>query len=413
MTHEIHVIGIGDDGAQGLSPELRSLVEKATVLVGGERHLGFFPDISCRKVPVKGSTTQVLEHLAKEGEGERIVVLASGDPLFYGIAKLVIARFGKDHVVVHPHVSSMQLAFAAVRESWEDAILVSCHAKPVENLLEAARDARKLGVFTDEENTPSHLASALLGAGLGGFRAYVCENLGGKDERVSSARLSELVGKSYAPLNVLILVREEDASVPTPQGYPLGIPEEYFEQKRPRRGLITKWEIRVISLARLEIVRDTVAWDIGAGSGSVAVECARLAPEGQVFAVEKDADDASIVARNAERFHLPNLKVIHGKAPDALRDLPDPDAVFVGGSGGELAALVTEAIRRLKPGGRFVANMTTLENLQEVLKVLRSLGQKPQVSQVNLARSKPILELTGFEAQNPVSVVYLRKVEAK
>lgn len=413
MTHEIHVIGIGDDGAQGLSPELRSLVEKATVLVGGERHLGFFPDISCRKVPVKGSTTQVLEHLAKEGEGERIVVLASGDPLFYGIAKLVIARFGKDHVVVHPHVSSMQLAFAAVRESWEDAILVSCHAKPVENLLEAARDARKLGVFTDEENTPSHLASALLGAGLGGFRAYVCENLGGKDERVFSARLSELVGKSYAPLNVLILVREEDASVPTPQGYPLGIPEEYFEQKRPRRGLITKWEIRVISLARLEIVRDTVAWDIGAGSGSVAVECARLAPEGQVFAVEKDADDASIVARNAERFHLPNLKVIHGKAPDALRDLPDPDAVFVGGSGGELAALVTEAIRRLKPGGRFVANMTTLENLQEVLKVLRSLGQKPQVSQVNLARSKPILELTGFEAQNPVSVVYLRKVEAK
>ncbi len=160
-----------------------------------------------------------------------------------------------------------------------------------------------------------------------------------------------------------------------------------------------------MSLARLGLRTTSVVWDIGAGSGSVAVEAARIASRGQVFAVEKNAEDVEIIRGNVERFQIPHVQVVHAKAPEGLDALPDPDAVFVGGSGGRMRAILTLSAKRLRPGGRIVVNAITLDNLQEAVATFRNLGWDHEAILVNVARSKPLLGMMSFEALNPVYII--------
>lgn len=186
----------------------------------------------------------------------------------------------------------------------------------------------------------------------------------------------------------------------------LGIPDGAFEQRRPRRGLITKAEVRLISLSRMRIPPDGVVWDIGTGSGSVSVEAARLAPRGQVWTIEKNEEDVAIALRNVRRFGVEDrVHVVHGRAPEGLADWPAPNAVFVGGSSGSMRPILEAAARRLLPGGRIVVNAATIENLYEAVSGLRELGLGVEVTLVQVARSRPILDLTRFEALDPVYVI--------
>lgn len=185
----------------------------------------------------------------------------------------------------------------------------------------------------------------------------------------------------------------------------LGIPDDEFFQRRPKAGLITKAEVRVLALSRLALRDNSIVWDIGAGSGSVGIEAGLLAREGQVFAIEKNTEDIGIVRQNIEKFGLTNLEAVHGNAPDGLEAWPDPDAVFVGGSGGRMAAILGTAAARLRPGGRIVVDAVTIENLAEAVRLLKELGFGVDILQVNIARSRPILDLTRFEALNPVYII--------
>ena len=205
----------------------------------------------------------------------------------------------------------------------------------------------------------------------------------------------------FAELNVVLLWRTR----PRPQPVRFGLADSAFEQRQPEQGLSTKQEVRAVSLARLQLHADSVVWDIGAGSGSVGLEAARLCPQGHVFAIEKNEADHAIARRNHAAFGVSNYTLQHGKAPEGLEDWPDPDAVFIGGSGGELAGLIEQVLRRLRPGGRLVMNFVTLENLATATQALQQLNADWDVLQLQAARSRPILHMHRMAAENPVWLV--------
>jgi precorrin-6B C5,15-methyltransferase / cobalt-precorrin-6B C5,C15-methyltransferase len=395
----IHVIGITDRGVDSLCAEARALVERAELLCGGERHLAFFPDHSAERFVIKANIGALVQRLG--AEQRPAVVLASGDPALFGIGPILADRLGPQRVCILPNLSSVQLAFARLGEAWQDAAVLSAHGRPLRSIFPSALLARKAAILTDEHNTPAAIAQALLGAGNAGTMVDVFEHLDGPEERHTSGTLEHIAEQTFAPLNLLVLRRAGN-----PRPWPLGLPEDAYLHAR---GLITKAEVRAVSLARLRLHERSVVWDVGAGSGSVSIEAAALAHHGQVFAVERDPTQHDYLRENLRRFAAGNVCLVEGEAPEALRELPDPDAVFVGGSGGQLAAIVEAASGRLIPGGHLVANLATLEHVAELLSLARSLAWPVDVTEVNIARSTGVGDLTRLAAQNPVFVVTLEK----
>jgi precorrin-6Y C5,15-methyltransferase (decarboxylating) len=401
MTGEpLVVVGIGHDGPAGLAPQARAHVAAARVLAGGRRHLDFFADWPGERIVLAGDLGAGVARLRACYRQEKTVVLASGDPLFYGIGKLLLEAFPRDELLFLPAVSSVQLAFARVKEPWHDAVVVSLHGRPLEALLPALRAREgKIAVLTDPCNGPAAIAELLRGTGAAeDYALWVCENLGGPDERLSRHRPTALLQDDFSPLNVVLLLREPGETVPD---VPLlGIPEEALLH---RGDLITRREVRLLALCRLELRPGEVLWDVGAGSGSVAIEAARLSPALDVYAVERDPDAFGRLRTNLRRF-APGVQAVAGAAPAALAGLPDPDAVFVGGSGGALAGILAEVGRRLRPGGRVVLCCISVENFAAAWARLGELGLGPEATSVQLARSRPLGRLHCLE---PDSLLFL------
>jgi precorrin-6Y C5,15-methyltransferase (decarboxylating) len=399
---KIYVLGVGEDGPAGMPAKALDLVRSARLLAGGTRHLGFFPDHPGPKVVIKG-TLEPLFAALEHTEGHA-VVLASGDPLFYGIGSRLVERFGVQHVEVWPSVSSMQLAFARLGLGWDDATLYSVHARGMKGLARLVASHPKVGLFTDDVSSPSAIGRYLAQWGLGDVSMFVGERLGGSKERCWMGTALQAADLVFDPLNVVVLINRHVRIWATP-----GIHEDEFQQRKPLKGLITKWEVRVLALSRMSVAPAKVVWDIGTGSGSVAVEAALVDPSVTVFAIEKNAEDCDIARQNFAKFITDNVELIHAVAPEACEALPDPDAVFVGGSGGRLAEILRVACIRLRKGGCLVADVATIENLREALEGMASCGLAPEVCMVNVARSKEIIGLTRFEALNPVFIVWARK----
>jgi precorrin-6B C5,15-methyltransferase / cobalt-precorrin-6B C5,C15-methyltransferase len=399
----VTVIGIGNDGCASLSSRARGAIASAQVLVGGTRHLDFFPEFRGQRIVLKSAISATLDELGGFADEHNICVVASGDPMFFGIGSLVISRFGAEHVEVLPQPSALQWAFARVGLKWDDAQWLSLHGRSREGFLTRLKRLAKVAVFTDEDNSPPRLASYMVAHGEVGWTAWVCENLAGPDERVRAFRLEDLAGcDDVAPLNVLLLVRAEP-EWRSPPAIPF-LPEDAFAKRMPKKGLITKREIRLLSLAALALRPDSVMWDIGAGSGSVAIEAALLAPEGRVYAVEVDPEGVEICRENLRAHAIDNVRVIGGRAPQALEDLEAPDAVFIGGSKGDLAEIVGLTLDRLRPGGRLVVNAITLENVGEAYRAFRDRALQPEVLLLNVARGEPLAGYLRYEALNPIHV---------
>ena len=403
---KVHIVGIGDDGVDGMTAQARRLVEAADLLLGPESCAALLPASLRNRLESAAGLEDLVERIEAAGP-KRVVVLASGDPLFYGTARYVCSRLGKDRFEVVPHVSSMQLAFARVKESWEDAFLANLAGQSIERVIDKVRSAETAGLFTSEQWPPAAVARALLDEGIDYFQAYVCENLGSPDERVTQGALADIAADAFGPLNVMILVRKARAAdAPGQVGTRLfGNADECFLQSRPKRGLLTPAEVRALALAELALRPDSVVWDVGAGSGSVGLEAARIARAGAVHAIEMDPDDHQLIRENARRFGVTNLHPVLGRAPEAWATLPDPDAIYVGGSGRDVAMLVEKAWERLKAGGRLVTACNSIENLAAVHALLRSRSGDAAYWMVNIARGIEQLDRIRFEAINPMFLI--------
>ncbi|MCC6501955.1 MAG: precorrin-6y C5,15-methyltransferase (decarboxylating) subunit CbiE [Deltaproteobacteria bacterium] len=400
----IYVIGIGIHGRASLAVRALRLIEEAGLIVGGRRHLDEFPDASGRKSPfagLKGAASAIRGHL--KAKKSHVAVLATGDPLLYGIGSFILKEFGPDNVEVIPNVSVVQEAFARIKEEMNGVKVLSVHGREADFdwlALEVASN-KKLALFTDRENSPAKLAKELLKRGVT-CRAAVCEALGTKAEKVFKGTLEEVAGKkSFDPLNVFIIMNERGR----PQESGFGLPDSLF---RHSGGMITKEEFRVIALSKLCITRHSVVWDIGACSGSVAIEAARLT-SGDVYAIEKEAARVKDMEENARRFNVGNLVIIKGEAPGALKGLPPPDAVFVGGGGEGISGILSFVSKRLKKGGRVVVNAVTMETASKALEFLSKKGWDKELLLVSVSKSKKAGKLTMFSANNPLFIISGRK----
>lgn len=405
----VTVIGIGDDGCKGLTARAMDAVMTAEVLVGGERHLEFFPQFEGRRIVIKSGLNAVLDQIAELSNEQNVCVVASGDPLFFGIGGLIVRKLGAEYVETIPHPSSVQWAFARSGISSDDATTISLHGRSRMGFVSRLHRLKKVAVLTDPENSPATLARHMLEYGEKEWKASVCENLAGPEERVrgfdSLQSLAEC--EDIGDLNVLLLWRSNTAWKP-PANMPF-FPEEAFAKRVPKLGLITKREVRLVSLAAMNIRPNGVIWDIGAGSGSVAIEAAMLAPEGRVYAIEVDPEGVEICKENVRAFGMDNVQVIAGRAPAACADLESPDAIFVGGSKGSMEEIVEMALDRLNPGGRLVVNAVTLENAGEIYRVLRQRGLTPEVTMLQVSRAIPLAHYMRYEALNPIQIFYVEK----
>ncbi len=420
VIEKCRILGVLDDGVASLGATALQHLQAAQLVIGGARTLRLLaaqiaPDAVQRDL--SGALSQVPEWVrAAQAEQQRVVVLATGDPLCHGIAAYLASRLCIEAIEVLPNVSTLQLACARLGLPWQDMKFASVHARDAGDwvpgaapshglyaLLQGIRQHDRLAILTSPDNTPDRIARMLVAEGLADdFEMAVAERLCQPEERiVSGMAISAAAQMPFADPNVVLLWRSR---LRAPQVL-FGLPDASFEQRHPEKGLITKNEVRAVSLARLQLRADSVVWDIGAGSGSVGLEAARLCRNGHVYAIEKNEDDAAIVQCNRQAMGISNHTLVHGKAPVGLQDWADPDAVFVGGSGGELAELIALILKRLKPLGWLVMNFVTIENLGAAVATLKAHGATWDVLQLQASRSKPILHMHRMAAENPVWIV--------
>lgn len=401
----IHIIGIGLDGALGLTKQVREIVSNATLLIGSERHLSYFPNYSAQRF-ILGDFTQAI-NLIRSSVEERIAILVTGDPLFFGLGRLLLLELPAENLTFHPHLSAVQLAFSAIKVPWQDACFVSIHGRSSEQLIQKMQQGvEKIAVLTDGVNTPKEIAQLFLSLDLPtNYKFWVCENLGGETEQVNCFSATELIKRTFAPLNVVVLLRQEEATELDPRKLPhFGISDRHFLGFSDRPGLMTKREIRVLVLGELALLSPQVVWDIGAGTGSVSIEIARLCPHSQVYAIEKTSVGYGLIAQNCRRFQVENVFAIQGAAPDILKNLPNPDRVFIGGSGGNLTEILNQC-DRISPQGVIVLAIATVEHLTIALSWLGDRAWNYQLLQVQLSRSVPVAHLTRFSPLNPITII--------
>lgn len=399
----VHVVGIGLDGEAGLSPKVQQIISQATLLVGSDRHLSYFPQHPAQK-QVLGEFTAAIECIRQQVTGD-IVVLVTGDPLFFGLGRLLLAELPPEKLVFHPHLSSVQLAFNAIKVPWQDAQIISVHGRSLVELISLLQQGtEKIAVLTDHINTPSAIACLLQSLDLSHeYKFWVCENLGSKQQRVHCWALEQVQLEMFAPLNIVILLRQSKVNHLDLAKLPhLGLPDRVFLSFSDRPGLMTKREVRVLVLGELALQPGQIVWDIGAGTGSVAIEIARLFPTSRVYAVEKTVAGVTLIHQNCDRFQVKNVVAIHGSAPEVLSQLPTPDRVFIGGSGGHLISIL-EALPVSLPS--VVLTLATIEHLTTALDWLKRQQWHYQMLQVQLSRSVPIGNLTRFIPLNPVTIV--------
>jgi precorrin-6Y C5,15-methyltransferase (decarboxylating) len=398
----VQVVGLGMSPAD-LTPAALDIIQGAQVLVGGKRLLAYFPDHPAEKLILGKDPESTIGALPELARDRRVVVLASGDPNFYGIGPLVVRLLGPENVTLHPNLTAVQAAAARLKVSWHEARVLSLHGRGWEALEAALAEPGPLFLYTDPVHSPAAIAQRLLDRGRTRARLCVLEDLGATDERLTWLDLKEAAGRTFSPLNLVMVAQAavQEHSCATP-GLHLGMPEEAYS---PERGLITKAEVRAVVLAKLALAPGQVLWDVGAGSGSVGLEASLFLDSGRIFAVEKNPDRAAQIAANRDAFRVANLEVICGQAPACLADLPDPDRVFIGGGGKNLADILHETLRRLRPQGLVVITATLLETLEEARRVLQQEKWSADVIHLQVSRSQPLAEGSFLQALNPVWIL--------
>lgn len=407
----INVIGIGLDGAAGLSQKVLEIIDNATVLVGSDRHLKYFNNNKTTQIKLGDLIETVVTIRRYFKKQEKIVILVSGDPLFFGLGRFLLTKFSSQELCFYPHFNSVQLAFNKIKIPWQDARVVSIHGRDFDELIKLLKEGtEKIAILTDNINNPASIADLYHGLDIPViYDFWVCENLGDETEKINHYPDGQnLKNQSISPLNVVILIsqNQQDKNSFDLENLPLfGIPDHCFLSFPDLPGLMTKREIRLIVLGELALQPKQVIWDIGAGTGSVSIEIGRLTPTSQIYAIEKTAMGVTLIENNCQNLQVGNVICMHGNAPEILWNLPKPDRIFIGGSGGNLSNTLEVCQHKLKENGKIVIALATLENLQESINWFKKHRWNYHLLQVQISRSIPIANLTRFTPLNPVTII--------
>lgn len=389
------IIGIGEDGPDGLGEEAKRLIAAAPVVFGGARHHALLNSIISGErltwqSPFEASVDEVVSR-----RGTPVVVLASGDPFLYGVGATLSRRIAVDEMRTIPAPSAFSLAASRLGWPLQETSTISLHGRPVELILPHLHDGRRILALTSDEKGPAALAALLTNHGFGGSRLTVLEALGGERERIRTADAADLAFTDIDPLNVCAVEVVADIKARI-LPFSSGLADDLFEHD----GQITKREIRALTLSALSPRYGELLWDIGAGSGSVGIEWMLCDPSLKAIAIEQSPERAARAARNATAFGVPGLALVEGAAPAALDGLPQPDAIFIGGGGSE-AGVLDAAIAALKPGGRLVANAVTLE--MEALLLSEYAKRGGTLTRLEVSRAAPVGTMSGWRPAMPVT----------
>jgi len=392
MTAWLHIVGIGEDGFDGLTPATRAVVEAAEVIIGGERHHALAQNITAERLAWPSPFNAMIETI--EGlRGKRAVVLVTGDPLWFSVGARIGRAMDPSESVYHPQLSAFQLAAARMGWSLADVETLTVHGRPVEQMIAFIQPDVRLLVLTTGAQTPAQIAQFLAERGFGKSKMTVLAAMGGKDELRSdgTAEAWDHEVPAFNTLAVECIAAPDAALLPRVPG----LADALFQSD----GTMTKQEIRAATLAKLMPMRGALLWDIGCGSGSVAIEWMRAARYARAIGIEPRADRRAMAGANAMALGAPKLELVEGFVPDALGGLPAPDAIFIGG--GLSRATFDAAWAALRPLGRLVANAVTLESEAELMALHAEFGG--ELVRISVCRAEPVGRLTGWRPAMPVT----------
>ncbi len=425
------IVGILESGQKSLNEKTTKIISEADLIIGSPHQLDFTVGLraaSCETFSISGNLAatpaKVLEALE---EDQKVVVLATGDPLCHGVGAYLVKKIGEERIIIHPNFSALQLAAAKLGQRWDGMTIESIHSAQVAEwpstdqkdqgntdpdhgmykLRQSLEQQGPWGVFTAVGNGPDKIARMLVIEKIADeFELDICVHLGRESEQIfKNQKPAEITETTFEDPNFVIMRR-----VKAPQNKVLfGRAEEDFALRKPDKGLITKKEVRSVALGLMSLKTDSYVWDIGAGSGSVGLEAASLCGKGHVWSCEKNEKDFANVCANKKNFGLFNYSPQLGKAPEGLENWGKPNAVFIGGSGGNLKEIIEYSFARLQSSGRLVAAFVTLENLTTAQLTLATLTENWGMTQIQVARSKPILNMNRFESLQPVWLVWAEK----
>ncbi|WP_414543675.1 precorrin-6y C5,15-methyltransferase (decarboxylating) subunit CbiE [Nostoc sp. CCY0012] len=391
----LSIVGVGEDGLQGLSAIARFLVDQAEVIFGGHRHLAMLPPNDQRQKiawtsPLSTSIADIIQR-----RGQSICVLASGDPMFYGIGVTLTRQIPIDEITIIPAPSTFSLACGRLGWSLTEVETLSLCGRPASLLQSYIYPGAKLLILSEGQDTPAMVAEILTNRGYGDSKITVLEHMGGVDERIVKGVAATWNQTEIAPLNAIAV-----ECIAAPGVIPLarvpGLPDHAYHHD----GQLTKREVRAITLSTLAPNPGELLWDVGAGCGSIGIEWMRTHPRCRAIAIEQNASRIQYIADNATALGTPHLQIITGKAPQTLKDLPPPDAIFIGG-GVTAEGLFDICWQTLRPGGRLVANVVTVEGEQTLFQWYEKVGGN--LTRIAIQRAEPIGKFLGWRAMAPVT----------
>ena len=388
----LHIIGIGEDGFDGLTPATRTVIETAEIIIGGDRHHTLAPNVTATRVKWPSPFDALIETL-QNYSGRRVVVLATGDPLWFSVGARIGRAIDPSQITYHPQVSAFQLTAARMGWSLADVETLTVHGRPVEQMVAFIQPDQRLIVLTTGAETPVQIAKFLADRGFGKSKMTVLAAMGGENEKRFDGTADTWAHEvpAFNTLAVECIAAPDAALLPRVPG----LSDDLFKSD----GTMTKQEVRAATLAKLMPMRGALLWDIGAGSGSIAIEWMRAARYARAIGIEPRADRRAMAADNALALGAPKLELIDGSVPEALSGLDAPDAIFIGGGLSEETFNI--AWDNLRPLGRLVANAVTLESEA----ILFSLHQKHggQLVKISVNRAEPVGSLTGWRPFMPVT----------
>jgi precorrin-6B C5,15-methyltransferase / cobalt-precorrin-6B C5,C15-methyltransferase len=394
------IIGVGDDGIDNLPPKSRAHLNGASFVLASSRVIKEF-DLADTKILLweDGYADAMAALMARRGE--KTVVLASGDPMHFGIGSTLTMKLDPTEFEIIPAQSSFSLAASHLKWPLRDVSCISLHGRPTESLVRHLAPSARILALTSSGQTIQQVVSVLLEAGYGGSALTVLENLGGAEQRIVSLKAGDAAGQKFSDLNVLAIECDRTPSTLASGSTP-GLPDEAFAHD----GQLTKREVRAATLATLRPYPGALLWDIGAGCGSVGIEWMRAARGAKAIAIEENGERIAMIDANAKTLGVPELRIVAGTAPASFADLPAPDAVFIGGGIAD-PDVCEHAFTALRPGGVLVANAVTIEGEGRLIELAKEHGG--ELSRIAVSRASPVGDFLAFKPMMPVTMLTIRK----